>query len=223
MDLPSFNRLPIMGIVRGLNPEIIEPFIETVVSSKLKTIEFALNSPGAAATLSRAVKISRKRLIIGAGTVLTIDSLKLALDKGASFIVMPTLVRDIVDYCAKKSIPVFPGALTPQEIYDAWRSGATMVKVFPAKFFGPDYFKEIKGPFKDIKLLACGGVNSENIKSFFESGASAAAFGGSIFKKEWLERKEFSRIEESVKELISTYKLYHSCSTIPRSVIAREP
>ena len=203
MDLPSFNKLPIMGILRGVNPKVIDHLIETIVSSGLKTIEFALNTPGSAATLSRAAKISKKRLTIGAGTVLTMDSLKLALDKGASFIVMPTLIMDIVDYCVKKTIPVFPGALTPQEIYNAWRSGATMVKVFPAKFFGPSYFKEIKGPFKDIRLLACGGVTSENIKSFFESGASAVAFGGSIFKKEWLERKEFSRIGEAIKELVS--------------------
>ncbi|MBU3911199.1 MAG: bifunctional 4-hydroxy-2-oxoglutarate aldolase/2-dehydro-3-deoxy-phosphogluconate aldolase [Candidatus Omnitrophica bacterium] len=203
MDLLGFNKLPVMGILRDVNPEIIDPLIETIVSSGLKTIEFALNTPGAAATLFRAAKISKKRLTIGAGTVLTMDSLKLALDKGASFIVMPTLIRDIVDYCVKKSIPVFPGALTPQEIYNAWRSGATMVKVFPAKFFGPGYFKEIKGPFKEIKLLACGGVTSENIDSFFESGASAVAFGGSIFKKEWLERKEFSRIGEAIKELVS--------------------
>ncbi|MBU0759884.1 MAG: bifunctional 4-hydroxy-2-oxoglutarate aldolase/2-dehydro-3-deoxy-phosphogluconate aldolase [Candidatus Omnitrophica bacterium] len=192
-----------MGILRGVNPKVIDHLIETIVSSGLKTIEFALNTPGSATTLSRAAKISKKRLTIGAGTVLTMDSLKLALDKGASFIVMPTLITDIVDYCVKKSIPVFPGALTPQEIYNAWHSGATMVKVFPAKFFGPGYFKEIKGPFRDIRLLACGGVTSENIKSFFESGASAVAFGGSIFKKEWLERKEFSRIEEAIKELVS--------------------
>ena len=192
-----------MGILRGVNPKVIDHLIETIVSSGLKTIEFALNTPGSAATLSRAAKISKKRLTIGAGTVLTMDSLKLALDKGASFIVMPTLIMDIVDYCVKKTIPVFPGALTPQEIYNAWRSGATMVKVFPAKFFGPSYFKEIKGPFKDIRLLACGGVTSENIKSFFESGASAVAFGSSIFKKEWLERREFSRIGEAIKELVS--------------------
>ncbi|MFH1854088.1 MAG: bifunctional 4-hydroxy-2-oxoglutarate aldolase/2-dehydro-3-deoxy-phosphogluconate aldolase [Candidatus Omnitrophota bacterium] len=203
MDLPSFNKLPIMGILRGVNPKIVDPLIETIVSSGLKTIEFALNTPDAVLTLSRAVKISKKHLTVGAGTVLTMDSLKLALDNGARFIVMPTLVKGIVEHCVKKSIPVFPGALTPQEIHNAWTAGAAMVKVFPAKFFGPDYFKEIKGPFRDIKLLACGGVTSENIKLFFKSGASAVAFGGSIFKKEWLERREFSRIEEAIKELIS--------------------
>ncbi len=103
----------------------------------------------------------------------------------------------------KVGIPVFPGAFTPQEIYTAHLAGATMVKVFPTKFVGPGYMQEIKGPFQDIRLLACGGVDSGNVKSFFDKGASAVAFGGSIFKKEWLEAGEFDRIAESIQELIS--------------------
>lgn len=208
MDLRRFEKLPVMGIMRGVDPKIIIPLTEAIISSGLKTIEIPVNSPGAQKAIAFARKHVGDRLNIGAGTILTVDSLKEALNSGASFIVSPTLVKEVVEYCVKKSIPVFPGALTPQEIYNAWNAGATMVKVFPAKFFGPAYFKELKGPFKDIKLLACGGVTSENIRSFLESGASAVAFGGSIFKKEWLGRNEFSRIEESVKELISAYKLY---------------
>ena len=77
-----------------------------------------------------------------------------------------------------------------------------MVKVFPAKVFGPSYFKEIKGPFADIQLLACGGVNVENIQTFFDCGASAVAFGGSLFKQEWMLNNEFDRIEEGVKKFI---------------------
>ena len=81
--------------------------------------------------------------------------LKIALKSGATFIVMPVLIKDVLKYCVKNKIPVFPGALTPGEIYQAWDAGSTMVKVFPAKFFGPEYFREIKGPFNNIQLLAC--------------------------------------------------------------------
>jgi len=96
--------------------------------------------------------------------------------------------------------------LTPQEIYNAWRSGATMVKIFPAKFFGPTYLKEITAPFQDIKLLACGGVTPDNMQSFFSSGASAVAFGGSVFKKEWLKAGEFFRVEEIIRLFIGNFK-----------------
>ena len=81
-----------------------------------------------------------------------------------------------------------------------------MVKVFPAKVFGPAYFREIKGPFQNVELLACGGVTSENIGLFFSNGASAVAFGGSVFKKEWIGAGEFYRIEKNIKTIITSFR-----------------
>ncbi len=194
-----------MGIIRGLPIDRAAGFAECAVSSGLKTLEVTMNTEEAGEVLRIIKKTSGEKLMLGAGTVLTVDDMKEALDCGAEFIVLPTLVKDVVDLCVKKNISVFPGALSPQEIHLAWLAGATMVKVFPAKFFGPSYFKEIKGPFNDIELLACGGVNAGNIKEFFASGASAAAFGGSIFRKDHIESQNFGAIERSIKELIAAY------------------
>lgn len=206
MDIKKFKELPIMGIMRGIEPDFIEPLVETVISAGLKTIEITMNTKMASELIKKAVGVSKNRLMIGAGTVLTLNDLHEACDAGASFIVLPTLIEDVVGYCIKNKIPVFPGALTPQEIYNAWRAGATMVKVFPAKFFGPPYIKEIKGPFKNIELLACGGVTAENIGQFILSGASAVAFGASVFKKEWLKKSDFKSMKKSIASLISAYK-----------------
>jgi len=203
MDVNRFRELPVIGILRGIEPDVVEPLIESVVSSGLLTIEITMNTEGAPELIRKAKKAAKGRLTIGAGTVLNMDDLHSALDAGATFIVMPTLIEDAVRYCTKNKIPVFPGALSPQEIYNAWSAGATMVKVFPAKFFGPAYLKEIKGPFQDIELLACGGVNPENIAHFFESGASAVAFGASIFKKEWLAAGDFESIKGSIEKLLA--------------------
>ena len=85
-----------------------------------------------------------------------------------------------------------------------------MVKVFPAKFFGPAYIKEIKGPFSNIELLACGGVRPDTVKDFLLNGASALAFGGSVFKKEWIKNGQFSLIKDSIESLIKEYKSYLS-------------
>ncbi|MBW1900268.1 MAG: bifunctional 4-hydroxy-2-oxoglutarate aldolase/2-dehydro-3-deoxy-phosphogluconate aldolase [Deltaproteobacteria bacterium] len=203
MDINKFRKLPLLGILRGIEADMVEPLVETVVSSGLETIEITMNTDGAPSLIQHMVKTADKRLAVGAGTVLTMDDLHSALDAGATFIVLPVLIPDVVEYCAKNTIPVFPGAFTPQEIYNAWLAGATMVKVFPAGFLGPKYFKEIKGPFNDIELLACGGVNAETIEMFFSCQASAAAFGGSVFKKAWLERGDFSSIRKSIETLIS--------------------
>ena len=205
MDIVKFKELPILGILRGIVDADLEPLIETIKASGLKTIEITMNTKDAPALIRKAVSLSKNRLTIGAGTVLDMKSLKAALDSGATFIVMPVLIKDVLAYCVKNRIPAFPGALTPQEIYAASCAGATMVKVFPSGFFGPEYFKEIRGPFNDIELLACGGVTPQNMEDYFASGASAISFGASVFRKEWLMQKDFAQIGETIKKFIQGY------------------
>jgi 2-dehydro-3-deoxyphosphogluconate aldolase/(4S)-4-hydroxy-2-oxoglutarate aldolase len=139
--------------------------------------------------------------MVGAGTVISKSDLDEALAAGASFIVMPICDREIVEICAKKGVPVFPGALTPREVLEAWQLGAAMVKVFPSDVFGPGYIKALKGPFDKLKLMAVGGVRLDNVGEYFSCGADAVAFGASVFKKEWLKAKDF----ESIGQLVEKY------------------
>lgn len=205
MDLRQFEGLPVMGILRDIRERDLKPVIDTVIDSGLRTIEITMNTGAACKLIDDAVKISAGKLDVGAGTVTDMDSLRSALGAGADFIVMPVFNKEITQYCLKRNIPVFPGALTPQEIFLAWESGASMVKVFPAKMFGPGYFKEIKGPFKDIKLMACSGVTPDNLGDYFANGASAVAFGSSVFKSEWLDNKDYGKIGAAVKSYIDKF------------------
>jgi len=201
VELEKFRRKPVMGIVRGVKLKEIEPLIETSFNSGLETIEITMNTPDAAELIKKAVQKSAGRMTVGAGTVTDTESLKRALGAGASFIVMPVIVSEVIGYCVDNNVPVFPGALTPNEILAAWRMGASMVKVFPVKFFGPDYIREIKGPFNEIDLLACGGVTPLNFREYMQKGASAVAFGGSVFRKDLIEAGEF----EKLGKLIAAY------------------
>ncbi len=98
MDINKFKELPLLGILRGIEADIIEPLVETVVSSGLKTIEITMNTTGASDLIQKMVKTADGRLVVGAGTVLTMDDLHSALDAGATFIVLPVLVTDVVEY-----------------------------------------------------------------------------------------------------------------------------
>jgi 2-dehydro-3-deoxyphosphogluconate aldolase/(4S)-4-hydroxy-2-oxoglutarate aldolase len=202
MHLSRFRRLPLLGILRGIEERHVAPLAEAIGAAGLEAIEVTMNTAGAPALIRRMASESNGRFMVGAGTVLTRDDLGAAVDAGATFIVMPVLVPDVVAACVAKDIPVFPGALSPQEIFDAWRAGATMVKVFPASCFGPAYFKEVKGPFRDIELLACGGVSAENMSAYVAAGASAVAFGGSVFRADWLAAGEFGRIQHEIRTLV---------------------
>jgi 2-dehydro-3-deoxyphosphogluconate aldolase / (4S)-4-hydroxy-2-oxoglutarate aldolase len=202
MDIKEFERLPVMGILRGIDENMVEQLTECIVSSGLQTVEITMNTERATELIRKMVIKARGRLTIGAGTVLTVTQLEDAMKAGATFAVSPVIADDVTEYCFKNNIAVFPGALTPNEIYKAWNMGATMVKVFPAKAFGIGYFKEVKAPLNDIKLMATGGVTAENAHEFFLNGANAISFGASIFKPDWLKAGEYSKIEDAIKELI---------------------
>ncbi|MFA4933029.1 MAG: bifunctional 4-hydroxy-2-oxoglutarate aldolase/2-dehydro-3-deoxy-phosphogluconate aldolase [Candidatus Omnitrophota bacterium] len=206
MNLENFKAKPILGILRGAELQIIEPLVETVISAGLESLEITMNTSGAAELIKTAKSIAGKRLALGAGTVLSMRDLKTALKSGASFIVMPVLVRDVVKYCVKNKIPVFPGAFTPSEIYQAQKAGATMVKVFPADCCGPEYFRKIKGPFDKCRLLACGGVTPENLKDYFACGADAVTFGASVFRRDFLLKKDFRAIGSLIKRFIDAWE-----------------
>jgi len=202
MDLDRFRRLPLLGILRGISADDVAPLVEAVVGAGLEAIEITMNTADAPALIRAMIGEADGRLIVGAGTVLGTRDLDAALDAGAGFVVMPVLVAEVAERCAAAAVPVFPGALTPQEIFAAWKAGAAMVKVFPASCFGPGYFKEIKGPFADVELLACGGVSSQTIAAYFAAGASAAAFGAGVFRAEWLAERRYHLIREEVEKLV---------------------
>jgi 2-dehydro-3-deoxyphosphogluconate aldolase / (4S)-4-hydroxy-2-oxoglutarate aldolase len=206
MDLLRFEKLPLIGIMRGIRSADVPPLAECCLSAGLETLEITMNTDGAAEMIRHLKNIAGATMMIGAGTVTNKGDLLSALEAGASFIVSPCFIEEIVDYCCNHSIPVFPGALTPGEIFKAWTAGATMVKVFPSSVFGHTYFKEIKAPFNLIKLMATGGVNPQNVGDFFSSGASAVAFGASIFKNEWMQTNQFEKIETGIKDLINAFK-----------------
>jgi len=189
--------------VRGIDPDALDPLLESAIAGGLETLEITMNTPGAPELIAAACEYAEGRLMLGAGTVLSTDEFERAVDAGASFIVMPVQIDEVAAACVERGIPFFPGALTPQEIHNAWRAGASMVKVFPAKFFGPEYFAEIKGPFEQIPLLACGGISAETLPRYAQCGADAFAVGGSVFKTAWIEAGEYSKIESSLHALVA--------------------
>lgn len=207
-ELSRFEREPALGILRGINPEQLDRTFETIIASGLKHVEITLNTPEALTLIETAVVKYSELVCVGAGTVLSAEDAKKARHFGSRFIVAPTLNEEVANYCSIEGIPYFPGALTPTEIENCWKAGATMVKVFPASRFGPDYFKEIKGPFNEIKLMAVGGIRFENIMDYLKAGASALAFGGSIFSTERLKLGEFSKINQDLKEFLSEINKY---------------
>jgi 2-dehydro-3-deoxyphosphogluconate aldolase / (4S)-4-hydroxy-2-oxoglutarate aldolase len=200
------DKLPILGILRGITEISVNPLALSCINSGLHYLEITMNTKGAEHLIGQMIDASNNRLFVGAGTVLNMEDLKRALAAGAKFIVCPTIVEEVIIECHGQNIPVFPGALTPTEVQKAWSLGATMVKLFPASFFGPAYIRELKAPLNSIKIMAVGGVNENNINVYFSEGADAVAFGSSIFKQQWIDEGRFDLIEEKIRSLIKQFK-----------------
>lgn len=142
------------------------------------------------------------KVLMGAGTVTTLDMLEAAYNAGAKFIVSPDMNPEIIKATVAKGMVSMPGAMTPTEILTAYNSGADFVKVFPVLNLGSGYIKAVKGPLNHIPLLAVGGVNEKNINEFIKAGASGAGVGGNLVNKEWIANGEFEKITNLAKEFI---------------------
>ncbi len=198
MDISILDEQRILIIIRHNKPFDLEGLFQAVLESGLNTIEITLNTPQALELIEKACRTFGDKMFIGAGTVLSLNALEKARDAGARFFVSPVFDSDIVEYCSKRKIPIFPGALTPTEVYHAYKAGAYMVKLFPASVFGPSYIKSIKAPLSGIKILAVGGIQSSNLKEYISNGADAVAIGSGIIKPNWIDSKNFQAITDSI-------------------------
>jgi len=199
----GFLKVPIVGIIRNLSFDTIEKILPIYLSAGLTTIEITMNTQAAAEIIRFAADKYKGQLNVGAGTVCDTDDLDLAIKAGSQFIVTPILDPDVVRTCVSKNIPVFPGAYTPTEIYQAWKLGASMVKVYPATSLGPEYIKDVKAPLNKIKLMPTGGINLDNIQTFMKAGADGLGIGSQLFDKTLIKDENWEGLELHFKQYVS--------------------
>lgn len=184
-DRPAIPQLlresRVIAIGRNVPIGDVERIGAALVAGGVHVMELTLNEPEAAALAAieaLAGVASDLGALVGAGTVLSVESARRAVDAGASFIVSPHTDAALVDWCVSSRIPTFPGALSPTEIHAAWVAGASAVKLFPAAAVGPDYLKQIAGPFPGIPFVPTGGVSAETAGRWIAAGAVAVGMGG---------------------------------------------
>ena len=199
----GFSKVPIVGIIRNLSFDTIEKILPIYLSAGLTTIEITMNTQAAEEIIRFADDKYMGQLNVGAGTVCNTDELDLAIRAGSQFIVTPILDPDVVRTCVSKNIPVFPGAYTPTEIYQAWKLGASMVKVYPATSLGPEYIKDVKAPLNKIKLMPTGGINLDNIQTFIKAGADGLGIGSQLFDKTLIKDQNWEGLELHFKQYVS--------------------
>ncbi|AUD04317.1 bifunctional 4-hydroxy-2-oxoglutarate aldolase/2-dehydro-3-deoxy-phosphogluconate aldolase [Spirosoma pollinicola] len=197
-----FYKAPVVGIIRGLQPDDINQILPVYREAGLTTIEITMNTAGAEAIIQQAIDHHSEGLNIGAGTVCTLDDLDKALAAGAQFIVTPVISKKVIKACVKHGVPIFPGAFTPSEIYKAWSLGASMVKVYPATSLGPEYIKDVKAPLNQLKLMPTGGISLDNMAAYFKAGADGLGIGSHLFDKKLINEKNWAGLTNHLRDFV---------------------
>jgi 2-dehydro-3-deoxyphosphogluconate aldolase / (4S)-4-hydroxy-2-oxoglutarate aldolase len=148
-----------------------ERVVDELVGGGITVVEITLDSEGALETIERLR--ARPELTVLAGTVRTVADVDAAVGAGAQACVGPGFAPEVVVRCGELGVDAVPGALTPSEVDAAWRTGAELVKLFPASSVGPDYVRALRAPLADVPLLVTGGVNAGNARAFLDAGAAA--------------------------------------------------
>ena len=205
----QFEERPLVGILRNVRANDVEPIVEACLAGGLKNLEVTMNSAGATDQIRAIIEQAGDGLNIGAGTVTSLERLEQAIDAGASFIVTPAVVPDVIQRCRELELPVIPGAFTPTEIWQAWDAGALMVKLFPADLGGPQYVKSVRGPFPEIRLLATGGITLDSIEGFMSAGVEGFGLGSPLFRPDRIEASDWPWLTEQVQEYC---RVHEKCS-----------
>ena len=150
-------------------------------------------------------------MLVGAGTVLTVEQVDRAVAAGARFIVSPGFDPVIVDDCLEKGIPVFPGCITPSELAQAAKRGLEVVKFFPAEQFGGvSTIKALAAPYTTIKFMPTGGVNAKNLKDYLDCSKIVCCGGSWMVKGSLIKEGKFEEIFEMTKEAVGLVKSIRS-------------
>lgn len=184
----------IVGVVREDNAEEALAVAQAYRENGIRTLEITFTTPDAADIMSALVR-AYPDLVIAAGTVRNPNDAAAARRAGARILVSPHTDTRVIEYATEHDLLVIAGAATPTEIIRAWEAGADIVKVYPAPHLGgPDYIRTIKGPIRDIPMLAGGPVTLDAIESYLEAGAVAVNLGGSLAVPDLVRARKWDEI-----------------------------
>ena len=196
----------IVAIVRGLSPEYLIRLGHAFEEGRIGLMEVTYNqsAPETWKDTAKGIEAVEKefgdRLLVGAGTVITLEQVSMTYNAGGHYLVTPTTQTEIIRAGKALGLGLYPGAFTPSEILAAYEAGADAVKVFPASCLGPGYIKAIRAPLSHIPLMAVGGVNEKNAADFMKAGCVGLGVGGNLVNKEWIRNGEWEKITALAKE-----------------------
>ena len=189
----------LIAIIRHNTDKNVLRVARAIAAGGVRAIEITIGTPNALQLIETLSK--QPDIIPGAGSVVDAPTAAAAVDSGAQFVVTPVSRKEVIEAVHQYKKPIFSGAFTPGEIYQAYDWGADVVKVFPAEM-GIKYFKAVRAPMPYIPLMPTGGINLGNAAEWISNGATCLGIGSTLTKKKAIAEGDWDFIEGTARKFL---------------------
>ena len=201
--LQAIQTTGVVAVVRLAEPAQMQHVVEALLQGGVRAIEVTMTVPRPIELIRELSRTSPPDVVVGAGTVLDEETATAVIEAGAEFVVSPILRPAVIERCHRHDIAAIPGCFTPTEIFTAWQAGADVVKVFPAAALGPAFFKDIRGPFPQLRLMPTGGVTRENAGDWIRAGAIAIGVGTALVDQRAVAAGDFQAMSDNARHFVA--------------------
>lgn len=202
----AIERLGIVAVIRMKEPEKLRAVVDAIAEGGVRALEVTMTVPGAVALIRDLAPTLPAGFVFGAGTVLDADTVNQVVEAGAQFVVSPVFRRSVIQACHDRGVPAMPGCFSPTEILDAWEAGADVVKVFPATALGPGFFKDVRGPLPQVKMMPTGGVTIDNAGDWIRAGAVAVGVGTALLDAKAIAAGDYRTLRANAERIVANVR-----------------
>jgi 2-dehydro-3-deoxyphosphogluconate aldolase/(4S)-4-hydroxy-2-oxoglutarate aldolase len=192
----------VVAVIRLHDGGVAHGLARALADGGVTALELTMTVPGAVSIIEQLSRTLPPNVLIGAGTVLDAETARNVILAGARFVVSPVFRPEVITLCHRYDVAAIPGCFTPTEILAAWETGANVVKVFPATALGPSFFKDVRGPLPQVKLMPTGGVTRENAGDWIRAGACAIGVGTALVDPAAVAERRFDDIVAAARLFI---------------------
>ena len=198
----AIEQCGVVAVIRLQDPQKLRGVVDALMAGGVRALEVTMTVPGAIRLIEQIAPTLPPEFILGAGTILDPETARMALLAGARYIVSPVYRPEVVKMCHRYDAAAMPGCFTPTEILDAWETGADVVKVFPATALGPGFFKDVRGPLPQVKMMPTGGVSLANAGEWIKAGAVAIGVGTAMVDSKAVAGSDWATITETARRFV---------------------
>jgi 2-dehydro-3-deoxyphosphogluconate aldolase / (4S)-4-hydroxy-2-oxoglutarate aldolase len=196
----------VVAVIRMKEADKLRHVIDALLEGGVVSLELTMTVPGAIGLIEQLAKNLPGEFLLGAGTVLDAETARQVILAGAKYIVAPVLNLDTIKMCHRYDVAAMPGCFTPTEILTAWEAGADVIKVFPATALGPGYFKDVRAPMPQIRMMPTGGVTLANAGEWIKAGAVAIGVGSALVDTNAIDAGNYAQIAANARHLVESVR-----------------